>query len=265
MDSVARSPDSLPKLSLTGEWPLLVFTVAASVLVALFHSWILADLRFPRVPFALAGLAAMGLSTLHLGKKTRFYRAILNWRRSWVSREILLFSAFFGGALYSLFAAPEDSVTARVVAAVGFAALFAMDKVYQLDTNSSRSGLHSASVLLTGLYLVGVFTLHPWFVQPLFLVKLILYLLRKIPDVRRGRGWRQTLFAVRITAGFVLPAGLWFFTGPLHYELIVAGILVGEIVDRLEFYVELDFTRPATEAKRDLDKMLAQKPLVLSG
>ncbi|MCP5110288.1 MAG: dimethyl sulfoxide reductase anchor subunit, partial [bacterium] len=110
------------------------------------------------VPFALAGALAMAASTLHLGRKGRFYRAVLNFKRSWVSREIIFFSAFMGGAVYSLFAVPDNAIVARVVAAVGFVALFAMDKVYQIPTNLSGRALHSGSALMTGLYLVGVFT-----------------------------------------------------------------------------------------------------------
>jgi hypothetical protein len=69
---------------------------------------------------------------------------------------------------------------------------------------------------------------------------------------------------VRIIAGYAIPGVLWVLTGPAHYELIVASILVGEIVDRTEFYMELDFTRPETQAKSDLDKVIASKPLTLT-
>jgi DMSO reductase anchor subunit len=257
-------PKHEPRVSLRTEWPLLVFTLTASILVALFHSWILADIQVPSLSYAMAGLAAMGLSTSHLGKRLRFYRAIYNWRRSWVSREILLFTAFFAGAVYCQVVAPEDAVLARVVAAVGFVALFSMDKVYQLETNLSRAGLHSASVLLTSLYLVGIFTMHPWFVPPLALVKLVLYLLRRLPNLRRKSTKWKVLFVTRIVAGYAVPGLLWVLTGPAYYELIVSSILVGEIVDRAEYYMELDFTRPATLARTDLHKMIASKPLVLT-
>jgi Fe-S-cluster-containing dehydrogenase component/DMSO reductase anchor subunit len=252
------------KVSLLSEWPLLLFTLSASILVALFHSWILADLEVPTIPFATAGAAAMFLSTAHLGKRFRLHRAILNLKGSWVSREVVFFSMFFAGALYCFSVAPDDIVMARAVAAVGFITLFAMDKVYQLPTNLARSGLHSASVLLTGLYLVGIFTMHPWFVPPLALVKLLLYLLRKRPHLGEKTTLWKVLFAVRIIAGYVVPGVLWVLTGSVHYELIVAAILVGEIVDRTEFYLELNFTRPDVLVKSDLDKMITSKPFILT-
>jgi hypothetical protein len=117
---------------------------------------------------------------------------------------------------------------------------------------------------LTGLYLVGIFTMHPWFVPPLALVKLILYLLRKLPRLGGKAPWWKLLFAVRIVAGFAAPGALWVLTGPAHYALIVTFILVGEIIDRTEFYMELDFARPATKAKTDLERIIASRPLTLT-
>ena len=40
--------------------------------------------------------AALTLSTLHLGRPAYAWRALKMWRRSWLSREVLLFSLFFG-------------------------------------------------------------------------------------------------------------------------------------------------------------------------
>ena len=47
---------------------------------------------------ALLGItaAALALSTLHLGRPAYAYRALKMWRRSWLSREVLLFTLFFG-------------------------------------------------------------------------------------------------------------------------------------------------------------------------
>jgi Fe-S-cluster-containing dehydrogenase component/DMSO reductase anchor subunit len=258
------NPRSQSKVSLRSEWPLALFTLTTAVLVALFHSWILAKVPVSPVLFGLAGAVAMATSTSHLGRKQRFYRAVLNFKRSWVSREIVFFTVFMGGAIYSLVATPNNAVTVRVVAAVGFVALFSMDKVYQVRTNLSGRSLHSASVLLTGLYLVGVFTANPWYLFPLGVVKLVLYLLRHLFLLRqRTSGWQVVLLA-RINFGTLLPLLLWLLSGTAHYEIILASILIGEILDRAEFYMELDFTYPAAQARRDLKEMIAHKPLVLT-
>jgi DMSO reductase iron-sulfur subunit len=39
---------------------------------------------------------ALNLSTLHLGRPAYAWRALKMWRRSWLSREVLLFTLFFG-------------------------------------------------------------------------------------------------------------------------------------------------------------------------
>ena len=263
----ARARSARPKsskVSLRTEWPLLAFTLTAALLVAFFHARVLVGLPVNVFTFALIGAAAMGVSTIHLGKKLRFYRAILNWRRSWVSREIVLFSAFFAGAIYCLGFAPKDIVLARAVAAIGFAALFAMDKVYQVNTNVSVRGLQSASVLLTGLYFVGILTMFIWFIIPLALAKLVLYLLRKLHKVHRMTRTRQALFAARIVAGFVLPAALWYSQGLLAHRPILLSIVIGEVIDRIEFYLDLDFTQPKSNVATDLEKVVAHKPLVLT-
>ena len=46
---------------------------------------------------------ALGASTLHLGRPIYAYRAMKMWRRSWLSREVLLFACFSGIAgIYSI-------------------------------------------------------------------------------------------------------------------------------------------------------------------
>jgi DMSO reductase anchor subunit len=57
--------------------------------------------------------AALTLSTLHLGRPAYAYRALKMWRRSWLSREVLLFTLFFG--------ALAAAAVATGAAALGFA------------------------------------------------------------------------------------------------------------------------------------------------
>jgi DMSO reductase anchor subunit len=61
----------------------------------------------------LVGGLALNASTLHLGRPVHAYRALRMWRRSWLSREVLLFTSFSGVAtLYAgllWFGAPEGA------------------------------------------------------------------------------------------------------------------------------------------------------------
>ncbi len=60
---------------------------------------------FPwREVFGTVGVhAALGLSLLHLGRPWLAWKAFLGWRRSWLSREVIAFSAFAGAtSLYAV-------------------------------------------------------------------------------------------------------------------------------------------------------------------
>jgi DMSO reductase anchor subunit/Fe-S-cluster-containing dehydrogenase component len=82
-------------------WPLVIMTVLTQLSVGAFSAiWLLQLLsRGIRLEIsALASLAVGGLalaaSTMHLGRPAHAYRALKMWRRSWLSREVLMFSLF---------------------------------------------------------------------------------------------------------------------------------------------------------------------------
>jgi Fe-S-cluster-containing dehydrogenase component/DMSO reductase anchor subunit len=86
-------------------WPLVVMMVFTQLSVGTFAAIWLLQLAgaFTRLGVAaLTSLAvavlALAASTLHLGRPIYAYRAVKMWRRSWLSREVLLFSAFSGVA-----------------------------------------------------------------------------------------------------------------------------------------------------------------------
>jgi ferredoxin len=66
---------------------------------------------------ALVALVSLAASTLHLGRPIHAWRALQMWRRSWLSREVLLFSLFAGVAAISpVF--PVASIAAAVASPV---------------------------------------------------------------------------------------------------------------------------------------------------
>ena len=82
-------------------WSLVVMTVLTQLSVGAFTTiWLLDVLGFDAVlgTAAMASLAvaalALGAATFHLGRPVHAYRAIRMWRRSWLSREVLLFGCF---------------------------------------------------------------------------------------------------------------------------------------------------------------------------
>src|SRR5713226_3864858 len=86
-------------------WPLVVMTVLTQLSVGAFITiWLLQLFgkatrlgAAALVSLLVAGLA-LGASTLHLGRPIYAYRALKMWRRSWLSREVLMFGCFSGVA-----------------------------------------------------------------------------------------------------------------------------------------------------------------------
>jgi formate dehydrogenase iron-sulfur subunit len=107
-------------------WPLVVMTVLTQTSVGAFTTiWLLqllgasSRLGIAALASLLVGALALGASTLHLGRPIHAYRALRMWRRSWLSREVLLFSSFSGIATMYAAALWSGGVPAPVTTAVG--------------------------------------------------------------------------------------------------------------------------------------------------
>ena len=86
-------------------WSLVMMTVLTQLSVGAFVAMWLLQLMGGATRLGVAALtsllvAAIALNgaTLHLGRPAYAYRALKMWRRSWLSREVLLFTAFAGVA-----------------------------------------------------------------------------------------------------------------------------------------------------------------------
>lgn len=134
------------------DWPLTIFTLTTQLVLGAFAVlWVtdllarqLADVReqehLTSVGVWLLGpLMALGFlaSTMHLGQPLFAYRALNNVATSWLSREILFLSAFFGlGALYAaLWWLRREQFTLRaafgaVVGVIGGVGLVSMIALY---------------------------------------------------------------------------------------------------------------------------------------
>ena len=81
-------------------WPLVFMLTLTQLSVGAFCFLTLLAAARPIAAVAalLVAFIALGASTLHLGRPVYAYRALKMWRRSWLSREVLLFSLFAGSA-----------------------------------------------------------------------------------------------------------------------------------------------------------------------
>ena len=132
-------------------WPLVVMTVLTQLSVGAFATiWVLqlageTDLGVAALTsLAVAGLA-LGASTLHLGRPIHAYRALRMWKRSWLSREVLLFSAFSGVAsLYAgllwMLGSGDTGLTATLgglTVLCGLAGVGASGCIYRVESRPS--------------------------------------------------------------------------------------------------------------------------------
>jgi len=245
------------KITLRSEWPLALFTWTAIVLAALAAASAGDALAVPPLPFLAAGAAALFLSAFHLGHKVRAWRAAVNWRTSWLSREIVLFPLFLALAGAHLLW-PDRPHLGWIAAVAGFAALIAIDHVYQVAMQVGPLNFLSDQALLTGFFLTGVLYRDPWLYVPAGMLKLALYVYRKL---RRWDGFRlgpAATSALRVAVGFGLPLPGLVLGGPEGPLLAAAAVIAGEFIDRCEFYGELEVITPRRQLRLDLDAALAK-------
>jgi Fe-S-cluster-containing dehydrogenase component/DMSO reductase anchor subunit len=230
--------------SLKNEWPLAVFTFIGIGLVA----WILSagfgrTAVLPEI-ILLAGLAGMGLSTMHLGRKERAWRAILNWRRSWLSREVIAFPVFLGvSAMWAAFK-PESDVWRMVAVATGVFFVISVDGVYNAMAGAWHSKWDERSAAVSAAYLGALIGANLLIAFLFGAIRFAGFIDRmKLQVKHRRTGWEFLWIVGRIGMGFVLPLLLW---GPNDAPSLMAVIaaLTGELIDRLHFYASLDIVTP---------------------
>jgi hypothetical protein len=250
-----------PKISLSSEWSLAGFTFLLAVLFALLAAGVSGTRQISSFVYAVVAAVAALLSLVHLGKPARAWRAILNLRRSPVSREVLGFGGLATfGILY--LAWPEGDAAGWIGwlgLGLGLLALTSADRVYRPVYHRGNPALHSGGVLLTGLYLAGLLAGIPWLAAPVGAFKLYRYVTRHlagVPATERSK-WRAPGAAARIGLGFLVPGLAWVWTGIPLPTWALGAALFGEAVDRAEFYSGLEIVSPARQLRQDLEARLA--------
>ena len=141
-----NSPDNLQKVNLGHlhaehpHWPLVIMTVLTQCSVGAFTAiWFLqisgAGMHRSAAMIALMiGIVALTASMFHLGRPLHAARAMKMWRRSWLSREVLLFTLFSGAAaVYSLTllrANPHSAIPGAATVLLGLAGVGASARLY---------------------------------------------------------------------------------------------------------------------------------------
>jgi formate dehydrogenase iron-sulfur subunit len=152
-------------------WPLVAMTALTQLSVgALAAIWLMGlaygtnALRFPALLSLAVGILALGASTLHLGRPIYAYRALKMWRRSWLSREVLLFSIFSGIAC--LYAASlwmhlsSATVFGALTAIAGISGIFASAQLYRVPARPAWNSFHTTAEFFLTALLLGPLFVH---------------------------------------------------------------------------------------------------------
>ena len=126
-------------------WSLIVMTVLTQLSVGAFATiWLLQLLGAASnlgiaaaVSMAVGGLA-LAAATFHLGRPAYAYRALRMWRRSWLSREVLLFTCFsmvagiYAGLLWLQL--PGSAIAGGVTTLLGLSGVTASACIYRVPS-----------------------------------------------------------------------------------------------------------------------------------
>ncbi|MEJ2205414.1 MAG: dimethyl sulfoxide reductase anchor subunit [Gemmatimonadota bacterium] len=244
----ASRPPRPAGISLKTEAPLWLFTLGGAGLVAWVLAAALGDVTVEPLRFLAGALATLGVSTLHLGRKLRAWRAVWNLSGSRLSREVAAYGTFLATGFAAAWLFPDSAVAMGAAGGAGLAALFLMDRVYDPVRRTAARPVHSADVVLVGPFLAAVLLRWPLAFGTLAAVKLVLYLRRKAREgsPREWPAW--ALAAGRVLVGLALPALLWWMGSDGVWILVFAA--VGEAVDRGELYHGLEIPTPRAAAAR---------------
>ncbi len=241
------------KISLQKEWALVLFTLLVAILGGIFSAAFFSGASVNPFIFAGCGAAGMALSTIHLGKKRRAFRALLNWRSSWLSREILCFSLFMASATGFLFF-KQFLWLGYISLGLGFTAAFCVDMVYNVTASVKKEALHSSQILLSVLLFSAFFNHFLPGMVFLVLFKIFLYLNRKRKDMpKKLRSF--SFVAVRLVSGLILPPILLLIDDRTFFSSALILMLIGECIDRAEFYGELDILTPEKHTNAECQKI----------
>ena len=251
-------PKQASKVELEKEWTLVLFTLAASGLIAWQTAGITSQVPVSPILFILLAIVAIILTTIHVGKKFRIWRFIINLRGSWLSREIFSFSAFFGLGSLSLLMKNNifelgsllsftDSKTVGIIATVfGAYTLISIDMVYHFLIRKDTLKIHSAMACITAPLLFAWIANIPLAILFLSVLKGGLYGYRKLLLRKQKIAGFPILSGIRMLA-LLLPLILLVIAPQISFWILFPTVFLGEIIDRGEFYYESEARTPQGE------------------
>ncbi len=227
-------PDKNAK-NITGEFSLIAFTFLSTLSVSTIISSFIKGI-FPSKAIFIPVLVLAGAVTfLHLGKKMRSWRSVINIKKSPLSREIVAFIAYSLFSLITVFSHLPVFLLASDV--LGLVFLLAIDGVYIYSDKNRSVFLHSGQTFTSALLIISYVSGLLWpfiFVALLKLISSFSGLLNKKRN-NNDQGIRFLRLAFLIVPG----AGMIFHISNTDL-LIVSVFLTGELLDRILFYLDFN-------------------------
>lgn len=277
LPSNMEAADARRLIAECGHTPLVVMLVLTQMSIGgLLISWLETVSHQPFSPWleciaSLSGLLGIFASVLHLGQPLKAWRIFLGLRKSWLSREAVLFGMFAPLALLQAFLALKGgwenssimewgiSLLRVTTLSIGLASLICSIMVY-VDTRretwklSIASGKFIGTMLWLGCLAAAAISQNPFLMKGVVFIAILklsfeLHLLSaawqpgwsvlkrsaltQLHPLRKGLIWR---FSLGVLGGIISP--ILFLTWPLtSFAWIALGCSVaGELLERSLFF-----------------------------
>lgn len=213
--------------------------IAFSFLAILSVSEVAASLiqgSFPVPELFISMIIITALTSLfHLGRKLRAWRAVLNFKTSPLSREIILFAAFSVTSMTAIIL--EHPVLLIIASVTGLLFLIAVDSVYLFADGRKKMIFHGGQTFISGLLIISFATgnIIPFVFIALLKSSLAVYNI--IINTRTG-----LLFVLRFFRLVILffSTGLLISGNNAGYNLALIFFLTGELFERILFYIDFE-------------------------
>jgi Fe-S-cluster-containing dehydrogenase component/DMSO reductase anchor subunit len=232
-----------PKMTAKNEWTLLLISIVFPFLLALSSLTLFHDSESSLIPMIISGgIISLGLSILHFGNKKIAYRVILNFKKSWISRKVIFLSLFLFTLTLQLFITDMTALKITILL-FGLLALFSIDKIYTVIPKTKPGNLNSTLVVLGTIYWYGILTLNFYVIGLIGTLRIYLYL---------NKGHEKLFASVsRLISRYFIPI-IIVLTGYQYSAILIVGVvLIGEIIERYQFYKSIDILTPLRQMHID--------------
>jgi Fe-S-cluster-containing dehydrogenase component/DMSO reductase anchor subunit len=214
------------------EWSLMLFSFITTLSVATLISSFIRGVIPNKMFFLSMILAAGAISLFHLGKQNRAWRAVSNWKKSPLSREIAMFLLYSFVLVIALFSMLPGLLIASCI--LGLSLLVTIDSVYIFADKRTSQFFHSGQTFLSGLFIVSMLSgaIVPFlFIAILKLATTVFSLF--VNKSGNGNAIRYLRSGLLLVVCAKLLSKASFSDG-----VILSLFLTGEFLDRLLFYID---------------------------